>query len=855
MRNPRLAGQATLDGSAETHLEKGYINDYVTGKVLRDTPEERVRQQFERTLERVYGYDKNQMMIEFHIQRGSASGKERADIVVFRDDKGKTQADAYVIVETEPPEHQYDLQLLSYVTATPAEFAVWTNGKEIRYFYMSPKHPRKFVPIPDIPKRGLSLEDVGKYKKDQLVPALDLKNVFDRIHNFIYVNQGLRHDQIFQELLKLIFCKIQDEKNLEETCYFRVTQREAEEPEGKREVHRRIVDLFNQVKKRYSTVFEDNEKVLLEPHVITYAVGELQKYSLLNTDVDTKGTAFETIIGANLRGERGEYFTPREVCRMMVEMLDPQPYQTILDPAAGSGGFLITVLAHMRKEIEKAAKNGLVPARKVEELKMETGEKYVFGIDFNPLLAKTTKMNMVMNDASPETVFTENSLTNYDLWSHEARTHIKPESISAILTNPPMGAKAKIFEKETLQDFDLGHKWEARNGAWILTSTVLVSQVPEMLFAERCLDLLAVGGKMGIVMTRGMLSNEKNPTVRAFREYIKRRAKVLAVVDLPRETFLPHTGTLTSALFLEKKGPSDVESDYPIFMAVADRVGHDKRGNPVFERDPQGNLILDSEGKPAVDNDLPKIAYGYRNFLQEGGLGKGFGITFAKLQSRLDATYYSPSKSELTGRIEELAAKHEWQVASISEVSERIFFPDRFKRIYVSAEEGVPFLSGADILQWDFTNVKHLSKSTEKLEQLLVKKDWILVTRSGTVGVVVKVPEFLDQTAITEHVIRIIPDKEKIDPGYLYVLLSSELGTTLLKPGIHGSVVDEITPEYIGSLKIPLLRMEEQVRIGKLVQEADKSLTNAFRKVGTAKASLLDYFSSVGLRVRPEHDE
>lgn len=609
-----MSSQQTLEGKvSEIHLEKGYFRDYITGKVLRDTPEEKVRQQFERLLVEVYRYDKDQMTIEFPIQRGVGVGKERADIVVFRDSKRTTQENVYIIVETEPPEHSYDLQLLSYVTATPAEFSVWTNGRDIRYFYMQPKHPRKFTPIPDIPKNGFSLEDIGKYRKDQLVSALDLKTVFDRIHNFVYVNQGLRHDQIFHELLKLIFCKVQDEKSITEVCDFRITPSENDTEEGRKAVVKRITRLFTEVKSRYSSVFEVNDQILLESHVLAYAVGELQKYTLLNTDTDVKGTAFETIIGANLRGERGEYFTPRTVCRMMVEMLDPQPYNLVLDPAAGSGGFLIFAVNYVRGQVNHAAEKGIIPKKKVDDIKKEIAERCIFAIDFNPLLAKTTKMNLVMNDASHENVFAENSLADYERWHYETRKQIKPNSYDIVLTNPPMGAKAKIFEREILKQFDLGHKWIQKNGTWEKTDEVLTSQVPEILFIERCLDLLKPGGRLGIVMSRGTLSNEKNPIIQATREYVKSRARILAVVDLPRETFLPHTGTLTSALFIQKK--QDNGRDYPVFMAVAGKVGHDKRGNPIFRRDEHGRLILNAQNNPIIDNDLPDITMAYRQFL------------------------------------------------------------------------------------------------------------------------------------------------------------------------------------------------------------------------------------------------
>jgi len=212
-----------------------------------------------------------------------------------------------------------------------------------------------------------------------------------------------------------------------------------------------------------------------------------------------------------------------------------------------------------------------------------------------------------------------------------------------------------------------------------------------------------------------------------------------------------------------------------------------------------------------------------------GQQGKFYTVPSHALLSRLDATYYDPLKNLVLSLLQDGAESGRFRIETIGNIAKRIFFPGRFKRVYVSSDNGIPFLSGADIVQFDLTNIKYLSRRSSNLPELLVKKDWVLVTRSGTVGIAIKVPEYMDGFAVSEHVIRIVPDENKVDAGYLYAVLSSELGSSLLKPGVHGSVVDEISPEYIAQQRIPVPDRIAQKKIGDLVRKADRHLTEALR--------------------------
>jgi type I restriction enzyme M protein len=189
---------------------------------------------------------------------------------------------------------------------------------------------------------------------------------FRRCHNFIAGNQGLQKPQAFWELLKLIFCKIHDEKGSEIGFYAGANERHS--LNGALKVKARVETLFAEVKDEYPQIFKPEERIDLEPKVATYIVSQLQMYTLLDSDVDVKGRAYEEIVGSNLRGDRGEFFTPRNICRMAVQMLDPGEKQLVLDPACGTGGFLITAMHHVIAKIEAEErlkwKNNLEAARK-----------------------------------------------------------------------------------------------------------------------------------------------------------------------------------------------------------------------------------------------------------------------------------------------------------------------------------------------------------------------------------------------------------------------------------------------------------------------------------------------------------
>ncbi|MBO6717069.1 MAG: N-6 DNA methylase [Rhizobiaceae bacterium] len=595
-------------------VQQGKLLDFIDGLTQRnETPEEYVRQEIAKSLVREYGYLKAEIAVEFILAVGSR--KPRADLVVFNSDDPHTQDRARIIVECKSQKVRANDrsdgvgQLQSYMAACPnVHYGMWTNGIE-RFCYRrieSDGHVT-FDEIPDIPSKGRGEDEVERPKFEQLKAASSdaLLFAFRRCHNYIAGNQGLQKPEAFWELLKIIFCKINDERQSNEVNFF-CTSKERHNLNGQMKVKKRIADLFADVKSQFDTIFRENEEIDLNPAVLAYIVTQLQMYSLLNSDIDVKGRAYEEIVGSNLRGDRGEFFTPRNVCRMAVAMLDPGEKQLIVDPACGTGGFLITAMNHVIEKIRKVEESkwgaNLASAEDAVRSRIQSfAQKFIIGVDLNPNLVKAAKMNMVMNNDGAGGLYQANSLQSPARWDETLRDRSIFGQVDILFTNPPFGSKIPIDDPAVLEAYDLGHAWnyDEESDEWTMRSEVQKAQPPEILFIERCVKLLKPGtGRCAIVLPDGILGS---PGLGYVREWILQNTRVLASIDLHPDTFQPHVSIQTSLLVLQRKSAEEIAieeaagryNDYNVFMAVADHIGHDKRGNVTYVRDRAGNEIVE----------------------------------------------------------------------------------------------------------------------------------------------------------------------------------------------------------------------------------------------------------------------
>ncbi len=614
-------------------IPDGKICDYIDGKFRNDTPEEYVRQTIEKRLVNEHKYQPKQIKIEFTLQLGS--NKPRADIVIFNFDcTNIAQENIKIIIEckkeTVDAKNAKDgvEQLKSYMSAcSNCEWGMWTNGKQKEVFhkYIDEQGKINFMEYNDIPSADGNVESVNRPTRKDLQNASDdnLLFAFKICHNHIYVNDGLQKQPAFFELLKVIFCKIEDERNIPNPLEFYTTSEERSNPDGQLTVQKRISKIFDRVKKKHSEIFNASDEIQLEPRSLAYIVSELQKYNFLNTNIDYKGKAYEEIVGANLRGDRGEFFTPRNVMKMVVEMINPKIDEKVLDSSCGTGGFLVTAMTHVINDLESKFSIQIgIPKdkwdgdtiRAFQDRVSEMASHNYFGFDINPDLVKATKMNMVMNNDGSGNILQTNSLLPPHEWTDDFKTslsnalgikktdlrnHTTLGYFDVIVTNPPFGSKIPIKDKNILEQFDLAHIWvkNKKSDAWSKTDRLQSSVPPEILFVERCIQLLKPNGRLGIVLPDSILGS---PGLGYIREWLIKNTRIVASIDLHVDTFQPKNGTQTSVLFLQKKTTeqkdteekSGIMADYSIFMAMVEKIGHDKRGNTIYKRDKEGNEIL-----------------------------------------------------------------------------------------------------------------------------------------------------------------------------------------------------------------------------------------------------------------------
>lgn len=623
-------------------IPEGKICDYIDGKFRNDTPEEYVRQNIEKRLVNEHKYPRGRIAIEFTLSVGSQ--KPRADIVIFsQQSPDRHQENVQLVIEckketVEPTAKKDGIgQLQAYMAVCPnCEWGMWTNGKYKAVFRRTINNigQIRFEEFNDIPSADGRLEDIDRPKRQNLKSAVEdnLLFVFKTCHNHIYATDGLQKQPAFFELLKIIFCKIEDEKNIGNPVEFYATSKERATLDGQLTVQKRISQIFSKVKQRYPRIFEPNDEIKLKPRSLTYVTAELQKYSLLDTHIDIKGKAYEELVGANLRGDRGEFFTPRNVMHMTVDMLTPCESERVLDPACGTGGFLVIAMnkiienleIRLVREYDKPKNEWTDNEKKVFQQRIvEIASTNFFGFDLNPDLVKATKMNMVMNNDGSGNIFHTDSLLPPHEWDADFRVDLAKslmikESVlrnqdsigmfDVIVTNPPFGSKIPIKDPRSLEQFDLGHIWERRDDRpkrWVMSTRLQSSVPPEQLFIERCVQLLRPGGRLGIVLPDSILGA---PGLGYIREWLLSKTRIIASIDLHPDTFQPRNGTQTSILLLQKNTLEQIREeersgqmrDYPVFMAIIDHIGHDKRGNIVFKRDIEGNEILQSYGEPAV---------------------------------------------------------------------------------------------------------------------------------------------------------------------------------------------------------------------------------------------------------------
>ncbi len=417
---------------------------------------------------------------------------------------------------------------------------------------------------------------------------------FSEIHNSIYANDGLSAQQALDEMLKVLFIKVFAEK--ENTKDFFVSNEEFNEiKSGKKNKAflQRIDTLFQKTIENFSDIFEKDDKLKLSAISLSFAVNKLQNIDFSDT-TDAKGLAFQKFLASTEKSDRGQFFTPEPVIDFCVKFLQPKPNEKIIDPTCGSGSFLFSAYKYLLDN-DSDVDN--------KENSKENIIKHLFGIDINKTIVKIAKMKLLLECNTHLNIICQNSLEDLDELSLHFNEKIE-NSFDMVLANPPFGTMGKINNENLLKKYELGYKWATtpnpslKGGEqYYKTKTLHIGQTPEILFIERCLQLLKEGGRMAIILPNGMFENS---SMEYLRHFIKQKAKVLAVVNLPQETFIPFgTGVKTSILFIqketEKSNENLIQNDISkmIFFGRVTKLGYqgNKNGSPIYQKDEFGNFF------------------------------------------------------------------------------------------------------------------------------------------------------------------------------------------------------------------------------------------------------------------------
>lgn len=586
-------------------------------------PEEIVRQLFLFELTDNYGYPIDKIKVEEEVNFGRE--KKRADIVVYQQD-GITP---WILVEVKAPNEKLNIpQLKSYLNAEGSPIGVAINGKEMTILYRP--YPKEFDDnLPDIPTyaeylevkdtknpaievvdivlgRRWTLEELEKISKKK---QKSLREIIEILEEMVLANSGV---DSFNEIFKLIYAKLFDEWEAKNRKNKELKFRKYKDPKTTYSV---ISELLEGAKKEWKGVFEKTDKIKLTPEHLSVCVAEMQEVKLFGADLRIVDEAFEYLVPEVSKSKKGQYFTPRVIIDAAVKMLNPHRREYIIDPACGSAGFLVHAMQYVWDKYNM----------KDKDTRKAYAGRYLWGIDFEEKTTKISRAIMLIAGDGKSHIYKENSL-EFTRWSEKLKADLREEELVSdekfrelnfdiLMTNPPFAGDIKESWLKAL--YDIVPENKRKPGSKIDR---------HILFIERALDMIKPGGRLAIVLPQGVFNNTND---RYIREFIVKKARILAVIGLHGNSFKPHTGTKTSLLVLRKwkeeeldEGENPKFKDYPIFFAVSKIPFKDNSGNYIFVKDENENLVFDEKGNPVYQTDLFDIADAFikwgRKRLEEG---------------------------------------------------------------------------------------------------------------------------------------------------------------------------------------------------------------------------------------------
>jgi type I restriction enzyme M protein len=624
----------------ERALEDGHVEILGDGKTERirykaadhserwADPEEKVRAEFWAELIYRYEYLPERMRLEVKVPRRTPN--DYADIVIYSDDELKSPYFVFECKRADVSDAEF-AQSIEQACGNRASLGANYSGaiagltRRLLRFDKFPAGERDKNHLTDIPKRYGKPPEWRFYKNKAgqdlaAVPREELRAAIRKCHQTLW--EGGRRSPIaaFGEFCKIIFVKHRDERNQdrEDGKPYAFQRRDGETAV---ELSRRIHKLYDTEKELEPDVFTD--QINVEPPVLAQCVEHLEGISLDRTELDTKGVAFEEFMGGFFKGDFGQYFTPRELIAFCVEILAPEHKQLVLDPACGSGGFLLYALDHVRRDADQKKKPNTVEHFQYWH---DFAEKNLFGIEVNDELCRVAKMNMIIHDDGHTNIVGADAL-DFLPKLQDKNAGLGERRFDLVLTNPPFGSVVKRVEKGEgyLEQFDLrnhlgkanplktdddsGAAKDAKRGAKTIKTRASIKT--EILFLERVWSFLKPGtGRAAVVLPDGLLTNS---SLQGVRDWLLAHFQLLAVVSLPPFAFAHYdAGVKASIVFVRRlKDRETISDDTPIFMALADNIGYDATGRRTFEV----SIEKETPGKEKVEIQRSDL-FDYRVFYE-----------------------------------------------------------------------------------------------------------------------------------------------------------------------------------------------------------------------------------------------
>ena len=818
----------------ETGIRQGYfslsddakrITYNSQGKRYKFTdPEEHVRAQYYVELVDKYGYQPNCIDMEVPVPRRTPN--DFADIVVYENPSRKQP---YIVVECKRHEtsdegyFQAIEQAFGNTNSLRANYAAVIAGNTRRFFdvasHAASERTRNI--IADIPvkyglvekfryKKGDTDWDLSPVGKDVLVQILG------KCHDTLWDGGRMDPTEAFDELCKFIFVKMQDE--LRPRKKGKPYDFQIKTEETPHSVYRRVRSLYDHAKEVDPEVFSD--ELASNPEKTLSIVNHLQGVSLSKTDLDTKGVAFENFMEDFFRGKQGQYFTPREIVRFILAICGVNRDSMVLDPACGSGGFLLYTLDHVRTEASSYADPGTEEHYKYWH---DFAANRLHGIEVNERISRVAKMNMVLHDDGHTNVICHDALDDLNELKN-ANQELRKNHFDLILTNPPFGAEIKFEEKPYPNTYELGRTSQG---------VARKKQKSEILFIERCWQFLKPGtGRLAIILPDGILTNH---TQKYVRQFIVERFEIKAIVSLPQVTFEHYgAGVKSSVLILRKRWNSEQHDDQKIFAAVPKNVGYDATGR-------------------SSQNDLPSVEKKFLEFSQ-GKLFSGDSV-FTKPASsfnrnRLDPYYYSP----IFDRINNQLSSGQYQLMSLEQicVDGGIFSgktPAKEDYSEKSYDPQIIKVSSLKRSKVDLELVRHVKPDVE-MKKFVRDGDILMLASAhqadylGRNPCIVSLPASeSSRVSFVAELMCIRVNESIVNPYFLVQILSTDMYYLLVNRERRGQT-SHIYPRDIKKIKVPVPEMKMQNQQARKYKSAYTTHESYIQKAETLMAEAITEFAT-----------